>query len=177
MDGNQPKRSRPRCPLCGGTIERWPAVENSGFVAQCTNCGQKNPVPTNTPLPASPNDKNENSSSRLREILKHSEGREDQEPLPDDLLEDLPEETRQLLQPKEETAKKNDPSGLREELAQDLRRQGYIIDEDSHGVRIGGGVAGRGSSAGMSPYDVIRLASDLEGGLPLSSSTETMPRV
>jgi hypothetical protein len=65
---------------------------------------------------------------------------------------------------------------LREDLAQELRHQGYAIQEDAHGIRIGGGLPGRGSAAGMSPYDVIRMASDLEGGLPNPDELKRCPQ-
>ena len=47
-----------------------------------------------------------------------------------------------------------------------LRRQGFVLNEDAHGLRLSG-VASRpgGLSSELSPYDVVRLASELEGGV------------
>jgi hypothetical protein len=47
-----------------------------------------------------------------------------------------------------------------------LSRQGFVVQEDAHGLRLSG-VASRpgGLSSQLSPYDVIRLAAELEGGV------------
>jgi hypothetical protein len=49
---------------------------------------------------------------------------------------------------------------------QSLSRQGFIIQEDAHGLRLSG-VTSRpgGLNSQLSPYDVIRLAAELEGGI------------
>jgi hypothetical protein len=73
-----------------------------------------------------------------------------------------------------ETQKPNmnneDPLPTPEERAEarrlSLSRQGFVVEEDAHGLRLSG-VASRpgGLSSELSPYDVIRLAAELEGGL------------
>jgi hypothetical protein len=49
---------------------------------------------------------------------------------------------------------------------QTLSRQGFVVQEDAHGLRLSG-VASRpgGLSSQLSPYDVVRLAAELEGGI------------
>jgi hypothetical protein len=109
----------------------------------------------------------EESPSRFRKLLKDVE-ETDTSDLPPDLLEDLPEDARSLLTAKQldRPTQKSKPEEIRDDLAQELRLQGYAIQEDARGVRISGGIPGRGSASGMSPYDVVRMAADLDGGLP-----------
>jgi hypothetical protein len=47
-----------------------------------------------------------------------------------------------------------------------LSRQGFVLEEDAHGLRLSG-VASRpgGLSSELSPYDIVRLAAELEGGV------------
>ena len=47
-----------------------------------------------------------------------------------------------------------------------LSRQGFVVEEDAHGLRLSG-VASRpgGLRSQLSPYDVVRLAAELEGGI------------
>lgn len=49
---------------------------------------------------------------------------------------------------------------------QSLSRQGFVVEEDAHGLRLSG-VASRpgGLNSQLSPYDVVRLAAELEGGV------------
>ena len=64
----------------------------------------------------------------------------------------------------------DDPLPSLEERAeatrQSLREKGYILNEDARGLRLSG-ISTRGSKpmSDLSPYDVVRLAADLEGGL------------
>jgi len=51
-------------------------------------------------------------------------------------------------------------------LLQSLRYQGFTVHEDAHGLRLGGAPITRGShTAELSPYDVVRLAAELDGGI------------
>jgi hypothetical protein len=58
------------------------------------------------------------------------------------------------------------PEEIAEARKQALSRQGFVLQEDAHGLRLSG-VSSRpgGLSSQLSPYDVIRLAADLEGGI------------
>jgi hypothetical protein len=48
-----------------------------------------------------------------------------------------------------------------------MRRQGYVIEEDSKGVRLTGRLSPRfKNTSELRPLDVIRLAADSDGGLP-----------
>ena len=58
------------------------------------------------------------------------------------------------------------PDERAEARIQSLSRQGFVVQEDAHGLRLSG-VASRpgGLHSQLSPYDVIRLAAELEGGV------------
>jgi len=58
------------------------------------------------------------------------------------------------------------PEERAEARRQSLSRQGFVVQEDAHGLRLSG-VASRPGGLGsqLSPYDVIRLAAELEGGV------------
>jgi uncharacterized Zn finger protein (UPF0148 family) len=163
------------CPECGGPLAKWPKIDGEGHVYLCSGCNQE--VSPSVPLESAPPAESEESPSRFRKLLKEVEEAESEE-LPPSLLEDLPEETRSLLTASQldRPTQKSKTGELREDLAQELRHQGYAIQEDAHGIRIGGGLPGRGSAAGMSPYDVIRMASDLEGGLPSPDELKRCPK-
>ena len=86
----------------------------------------------------------------------------------EEMLEDLPEDAREILLSKKPISDSAEDEQFSENLAQSLRDRGYVIDQDAHGVRISGGPSGGIDSDKFSPYDVIRMAADLEGGvLPL----------
>ena len=96
--------------------------------------------------------------------------------LPEDLLEDLPEEARDLLRGLKGSSSKQ-VEELSEDIASTLRDQGYVINLDAHGVRISGGPSSRSSDSGtLSPYDVVRLAADLEGGVPSPDQRKHCPK-
>jgi hypothetical protein len=84
-------------------------------------------------------------------------------PVPDHMLEDLPEETRRRLAGQVPET----PAGeISSSLAESLRRQGFVIDLDARGARISGAPRSSLPDTGkLSATDVIRLAADLEGGV------------
>jgi hypothetical protein len=48
-----------------------------------------------------------------------------------------------------------------------MRRQGYVITEDAKGVRLSGRTSPLyGKTSELRPSDVIRLAADMDGGVP-----------
>jgi hypothetical protein len=58
-----------------------------------------------------------------------------------------------------------------------LSRQGFVVEEDAHGLRLSG-VASRpgGLSSELSPYDVVRLAAELEGGVVPMDQRKRCPK-
>jgi hypothetical protein len=123
---------------------------------------------TQDPSPAMELIHEKDSRARFRELILTAQEEPSLDDWSDEMLENLPEEAREIL-----SAKKTNPSSIKNEqfsetLAEALRDRGYVIDQDAHGVRISGGPSGGLDSETMSPYDVIRMAVDLEGGvLPL----------
>jgi hypothetical protein len=144
-------------------LSKWPKIDGEGHVFLCSACGQE----VTPSVPLDPKPEPEDAPSHFRKLLKDVE-ETDTDNLPPSLLEDLPEDARSLLTAKQldRPTQKSKPEEISENLAQELRMQGYAIEEDARGIRIGGGLPGRGSAAGMSPYDVVRMAADLDGGLP-----------
>lgn len=157
------------CPQCGGTLSKLPKLDGEGFIFLCSACGQE----VTPSVPLDPKSNEEDSPSRFRKLLREVE-ETDTADLPASLLEDLPEDARSLLTARQldRPTQRSKTGEMREDLAQELRLQGYAIEEDAHGVRISGGLPGRGSAAGMSPYDVVRMAADLDGGLPPASELQ-----
>lgn len=97
---------------------------------------------------------------------------------PESLLEDLPAEARQLLASrKPQTPGPASTGKLREELVSVLRAQGYTIQEDMRGVRISGHPTGRlPGTDRLSASDVVRMAADLDGGIPPPTKVRRCPK-
>ena len=126
-----------RCPSCSGWLSPYEKTE-----------GVNEPV----------------KSSKFKSLLSSASEIDANGPLPEALLEDLPPEARELLSPKPVEPEKS-TSELRPDIERSLRDQGYVLEEDAHGIRIGGDLINRGPGTGrLSPHDVIRLASQLESG-------------
>jgi hypothetical protein len=58
------------------------------------------------------------------------------------------------------------PEERAEATLRSLRDKGFVIHEDAHGLRLSG-ISTRGNKgmSQLSPFDIVRLAADLEGGL------------
>jgi hypothetical protein len=83
------------------------------------------------------------------------------------MIEDLPEETQDLLRSDLNQPKPNLGPRLSDALTSALRDQGFVIDQDASGIRLGGDLSRRGGASGsLSALDLIRMASDMDGGLP-----------
>jgi hypothetical protein len=154
-----------------------PALDGAGYLWLCPRCPDGQPVvgfeqadepapseppasapigPQDSPQPGSPA---KTGTGRLRDLIKAPD-----EPLPESLLEDLPEEARKALG----TGKlAPTPMDGHEGLVETMRRQGYVITEDSKGVRLTGSLSPRFTNTSeLRPLDVIRLAADMDGGVP-----------
>jgi hypothetical protein len=156
-------------------MQQWPALNGSGHILVCPACSAG---PTLVEADESeiidvsqledPEVKTD-PAKHFRQLISHSDGTSPEGSWPEPLLEDLPEETRKLLSSQKRPPPSTKPDEISENLAQSLRSQGYVIGQDAHGVRISGDLIDSDSGSDtMSPYDVVRLAADLEGGvLPL----------
>ncbi len=162
-----------RCPTCGSPMQLVPGESH----AVCPVCNpivnaKETETPSGTPSTQAQDDNI--PAARFRKLMAQSEETADH--WPNDLLEDLPEGARDLLRASERTTSAQ-AEELREDFASALRDQGYVINLDAHGVRISGGPSSRsGDSGSMSPYDVVRLAADLEGGVPSPDQRKHCPK-
>jgi len=58
-----------------------------------------------------------------------------------------------------------------------LSRQGFVLEEDARGLRLSGVTSRpRGLSSQLSPYDVVRLAAELEGGVVPMDQRKRCPK-
>ena len=172
METPTPPSGETMCPNCRQPMQRWPTLDGLDYVDLWPTCS-----PTTEPIkeedvedlpPSTEHTHEKDSRARFRELILTSQ----EEALPDDwseeMLESLPEEAREILSLKKPTPSLPRNEQFSETLAEALRDRGYVIDQDAHGVRISGGPSGGLDSETVSPYDVIRMAADLEGGvLPL----------
>ena len=163
---NPPDEIAP-CPDCGEPMQLLPALNGSYDAPICLQCskeresGLKSFGPNLHPPLSSKDD----SSSRFRKILAEEQRTKD-DPLPTWMLDELPEEARRLLSGHELPSGPSLGPKLSNDLAKALRDQGYVIHEDEKGMHLGGALVSRGGTpTAMSPYDVIRMAADMEGGL------------
>lgn len=122
-------------------------------------------------------------SSRFRDLTRA--GQTPPAELPPSLLEDLPPDARKALtgplKQKPPDPKPVDESDERrqaqERLTGPLRQAGYVITEDSHGVRLSGHLrTGAGGTGRLSASDVVRLAADLDGGVLPPEQRSRCPR-
>ncbi len=161
---SQPPSPATTCPICGTPMQLWPRLDGPGWIAICPVC----PPPAAAPAapaegptePARDPDPEAAGTRRFRDLIADPQPTSGAD-LPESLLEDLPEQARQLL------AAKPPPrptSPLREQLTDSLTRQGYVLSEDAHGVRITGAPRS-GGTGGLSASDVVRMAADLDGGI------------
>ncbi len=81
---------------------------------------------------------------------------------PEHLLEQVPEEMRSILAGRLKGAQEADNPSFSENAASSLREQGYVISQDARGVRF---AAAPGQSANLSASDMVKMASELDGGV------------
>lgn len=156
------------CPGCGGEMRWMQPLDGSGPVAICPTCSSEStPIetgseaaqtPPSQPSPTEPD-------SHFRKLLSEAEAYAEA-PLAEDMLEELPREAQELLSQGKAHRPRKQEKELREDIAASLREQGYVISHDGHGLRISSELSSSGrEQAPMSPYDIIRIAADLEGGV------------
>ncbi len=148
-------------------MQLLPALNGSHDVLICLQCSKEREPGLKSfesKLPPAPSLKDD-SCSRFRKILTE-EQRTKGDPLPGWMIDELPDEARRLLSGQEPPVGPSLGPKLSDDLAKALHGQGYIIHEDEKGMHLGGALVSRGGTpAPISPYDVVRLAADTEGGL------------
>ena len=166
MSLNSPDESTV-CPKCGEPMQPLPALNGDHSIPICLQCLEE---PESGNMPAAPSlpsaqPSKDDSLNRFRKILAEEHKTKGSQ-LPNWMMDDLPEATRRLLSEYEPPSKPSLGPKLSDELARSLRDQGYVIHEDEKGVHLGGAPIGRGKPPGeFSPYDVVRMAADIEGGI------------
>jgi hypothetical protein len=116
----------------------------------------------------------QNPGQRFRRLLSEAEKTSPNDPLPASILEDLPEETQRLLGGEDAPEQLSGTGDLNSTLEQSHRNQGYAPEEDSRGsVPFGGDL--RSNTGSLSPYDIVRMAADLDGGIHQTSDLHRCP--
>jgi hypothetical protein len=156
------------CPLCGGPMQRVVSLDGSGPSFICPVCAA-DPKPSSDAVDPKAADTKPDTlepSERFKQLLQQSDKKQDPDWIPDELLEDLPPEAQTLLKGRLSAPVTGADETLSEQKLHHLRQQGYVIDQDAHGVRIGGRLSGSPSQdRGLSASDIVRLAAELDGGL------------
>lgn len=161
---DDPADNLDHCPKCGrkmnddaGTHSESTRVKNQGYLSQQFDSINSTPPETKVdPWPV--------------EFAEYFPG--SGQPLPDDeepeWVSELNGEERPDHFEEQISQDENDFSDREREEAHQrmLRSHGYGIDVDSQGLRLTNTSAERSKkSSALSPYDVVRLASELEGGV------------
>ncbi len=179
-------------------MQWWPAIDGSGYVAVCPHCPPTpesllaEPPASSTrldsltrpaPRPTSPVQEKPRTApsapERFRQLISQAAQPPAEPSWPEALLEDLPEDARRLLAGRkpESPAGPGQTARLREELVSILKSQGYTIQEDAHGIRISGHPTGRlRGTERLSASDVVRMAADLDGGIPSPDKVRRCPK-
>jgi hypothetical protein len=165
------------CPNCGDTMMQLPTLDGLDYVNICPTCPtDAEPIKAEEhikePSPPEEPPQEIDPRKRFRELVDTSQV---ESTWSEELLEGLPEDAREILLQIKPTSDSSKDEQFSEQLFDSLRGRGYVIDQDAHGVRISGGPSGGLDSETFSPYDVIRMAADLEGGvLPLDERVHCM---
>jgi len=154
------------CPHCGGLVFVLPTPGGQGQMAVCSQCRQevgtfdKDGGPEAViagEVPAEP-------GMRLKHLLTASTGGERQ-PSPDrssgEPSGEAPRPTAQENAPKSQPVR----ADIKQDLEASLRHQGFVVDDDGQNIRLRA-VTGAGRGPGLGPSDIVRLAAELDGGIP-----------
>ncbi len=162
------------CPQCGEKLRRWPTLYGQGFVATCPSCNYEQ-VKKLDPSEREEIRPEEGARDRFRRLLSGSE-RPAGEDWPEDLLDELPDEAKDVLLKKGSTpSPANAPDGtFRSDTERRLKEHGYYLYEDSHGARLSG-YGPRAGTGDLSPLDMVSLAAQLGGGVPAPKSLRACP--
>lgn len=155
------------CPRCGQPLNRWPTLEPDGFLLVCDECGyERAEAPLTSSGQQTPSQTSASGHEKLQQLLDQEQPAEWSE----ELLAQLPPEAQAELKAKGKSGASKLPSAME----QRLRGYGYVLAEDAQGARL----IGEGPKPGtgdLSPMDVVRLAAELEGGLPTEGERKSCP--
>jgi hypothetical protein len=152
-------------------MQELPTLDGSGHVAICPICSD---VPDEGSS-GEPADVESPMGNRFKDLIQEPEFLGFDE-LPDDLVDDLPEETKGLLVDRLTHPPDTPTEELPRNVTDSLRDRGYVISEDARGFRISGmPYTGRGDTAELTPGEVVRMAAELEGGTGDISELQDCP--
>lgn len=170
MERHKPEDDLLPCPSCGGPTKRMKSLDGLSDVTICPVCSS-GPTPVDAISlglsKTNPPEVKPNSLNRIEQLHSQTEATASSDQFPRKESRDQPEETRashdRQLSPPSPSSKTEE---LSEDIAAPLRDMGYVISQDGHGVRISGNLSSRHANIEpLSPYDIIRIAADLEGGI------------
>lgn len=150
------QQDTPVCPGCGARLQSAAPPEAA---PACQYCGWH---PSERRPPSGAN--------HFRQLIAENEGN------PADLLDQVPEELREILAGRLRAPAAGTRGEFREDTAQALRGLGYTVSEDLHGARITGAPRAGGPPAALSPSDVVKLAAELEGGVKPRGQLPVCPK-
>jgi hypothetical protein len=156
------------CPQCGRPLHRWPTLDEGGYLLACDECGFEQAVDATAAAPSDPAADHSPPDQRAMHKLLSQTNQPGE--WPEELLEELPAEARQLLESKGNTGGKQ----VSADLEQRLRGYGYFLAEEGQGAHLAGGGPKPGTGD-LSPLDVVRLAAELEGELPSEGERRHCP--
>lgn len=165
------------CPQCGEKLRRWPTLDGEGFVASCPSCDYEIVKKPDLPDQEVPPDE-EAARDRFRRLLSSGAKLPPEGEWPSDLLEDLPEETKQLLFDTDESpsvpSSSQGDGTFRSDTERRLKEHGYYLYDDGRGARLGG-PGPKPGTGDLSPLDVVSLAANLGGEVPAADSQRNCP--
>jgi hypothetical protein len=169
-------------------MRRLPALDG-GYLLACDACGHQQTVPPQATVDGEPPSEDPPASAGTPAVLPPRDptetierfrkltagGEQTPQEWPEEVLESLPPEARQqLAQRAKKEAARGEQGTVSADWEQHLRSHGYYLDTDHRGTRLSG-QGPRPGTGDLSAYDVVRLAADLDGGLPAPESRRKCP--
>jgi hypothetical protein len=161
--------ARVPCPECGQLMRRLPAL-GGGFLFTCPKCGyERADESTDDIAPTADEPSSDEPAARFRRLLAAPASPEEGD-WPESLLDDLPDELRAKLdvgrsEPPAQGERGAQSGGPDDVMQRHLREHGYYLSLDHQGPHLTGS-GPRPGTGDLTPYDLVRLAAELDGGVP-----------
>jgi len=154
------------CPHCGGLVHVLPIPGGQGRMAICSQCRQDMGSPDNdgNAEPVIAREPPPDPGMRLRHLLASAPDGENTVPPVSPRAGqpgEAPPPTSQESAPKGQTPR----ADVRQDLEASLRNQGFVVEDDGQSIRLRAMTGGR-KGPGLSASDIVRLAAELDGGVP-----------
>jgi hypothetical protein len=146
------------------------APDGSGDFAVCPNCSDAEAIIGDPPAEktSTPIQKEQPASrSRFKDLIAEPQENDEVDRWPDEILEDLPEETRSLLAEGTKKGSESDTDdGMDDRMLHHLREKGYVISQDGDSLRLDSSLSRpEGGPSMMSPHDIVKLVAGMDGGI------------